>query len=145
MIIIYPNDGWNSFVSSTTASLFMDVQLNNAAWESMDAVKQDALLTQTALQIKLCDGINLPEDNTNDLQVAQLYLILQASNTDMTAYDANQKAITKEKVDGLEVTYDSAYKANNNSSFNPITTSLLKQYGCINKSGGFSQSYVGRS
>ncbi len=62
----------------------------------------------------------------------------------MIAYDANEKAVSEEHAGEVGQSYDTNFKASDNSSFPPIVNDLLKLYGCTKRSGGFSQPFLGR-
>lgn len=142
-LVIYPDTDWNSFLDIATADILIGgmVQTGNTAeYLAMDDTQKEAVLTQTAMQIRLCPSITLPETNETDLQLGQAYLVVYAIHTDMTAYDPNGDAITYEKVGSLATAYQAGMKGSN-SDFDDMTAMLLAQYGCTGQSG-FSQSTV---
>jgi len=146
-LILYPTDNWNSFASVQVADIIIGgfvASDGQAAYLAGDDAYKEAILTQTALQIKLCPNISLPATLENDLELAQCYLVTHALTVDMMSYDANDRAVTKEQVGTLSVEYDANLKGDV-SEFDSMTSALLKQYGCSNKSSGFGQSYLGRS
>ena len=139
MLIIYPKDGWSTFLSQLEADDFMTKQKDDGGWSALTTDQKDMLLTQTTAQIRLCSGIKLPTANEQDLKAGQGYLLLQATRSDMTMFDPNEKDITKEKVGEIEINY--AYRDKNSTvvTFPPMAVLFLEQYGC-GKSTGFSQS-----
>jgi len=146
-LIIYPDTNWNSFISvvnaDTTVGGFVTSK-GKTAYDALDANGKEAILRQTALQIKLCPSMVLPDDIESDLEQAQCYLVIHALSVDMMAYDANGNAIVSENVGSLGVSYDTNKKGSN-SDFDTMTQMLLKQYGCRSQKRGFGQTYVGRS
>lgn len=142
-LIVYPLEDWNTFIDIATADTLIGGMVQNAnteAYLAMADPEKEAILTQTALQIKLCNGITLPDENETDLQLGQAYLVVYAIGTDMMAYDPNEKAVTYEKVGSLATAYQTGMKGSN-QDFDPMTKSLLSQYGC-SSGGGFTQSTV---
>ncbi len=145
-LIIYPTDYWDTFASVQIADTIIGnfvVSAGQTAYLALDEAGKEAILRQTALQMKLCPSIVLPETLENDLELAQCYLTTHALTTDMLSFDANDKAITGERVDTLGVTYD-VDKKGSNSDFDDMTSALLKQYGCNNQASGFTQISLGR-
>lgn len=145
MLIVYPDTDWNTFVDIANADTLIGGMVQNentVAYLAQDDTQKEATLTQTAMQIRLCNNITLPDTAEHDLQLAQCYLAVYSMGTDMTAYDPNEKAITYEKVGSLATAYQAGMKGSN-SDFDTMTKSLLKQYGCSGSSG-FSQSTVAR-
>ena len=144
-LIIYPTDSWDSFLDVSTCETLSDAYISGNKFSQLtDEPQKEAVLRQTALQIKTCKSIVLPEFIEVELQLAQMYLVEQALTLDMIAYDPNDKAITGESVDTISVSYDTSKKGSN-GDFTPMVNSLLSQYGCTRASGGFSQVSVGRS
>lgn len=143
-LIIYPATGWNSFVDVTRADEIIGNFVNDNGWGNFDNAKKEAYLTQTALQISLCKNINLPDDITQYLELAQCYLTTHSITTDMISYDPTDKAVTGEAVDTVKVSYDVNKKAGADT-FPPMVQDLLSHYGCKSGAGGFSQTYAGRS
>ncbi len=140
-LIIYPTADWDSFISVTDADIIIGGFVNPGTYLTLDEAGKEALLRQTALQIKLCSGITLPTTVESDLELAQCYLTVQASELDMVTYD-DSGAITREKVDVLEVEYDVGYKTPN-TTFNAMTAGLLQSYGC--SGSRIVQTYLGRA
>lgn len=146
-LIVYPTANWDSFNSeadATTKITGFAASEGKTAYLALDEAGKEAILRQTALQIKLCPSIVLPDGIESDLALAQCYLTVHALSVDMMSYDANSNAITSEKVGSLAVSYNS-HKKGSNSAFDTMTQALLKQYGCKSQKSGFSQSYIGRS
>lgn len=146
-LIIYPEDNWNSFISIADADITIGAFVASPGQEKYlgyDDAQKEAILKQTALQIKLCKNITLPDEATYDLELAQCYLTTHALEVNMIAYDASADSVTAESVGEISVAYDTN-KKDTNDSFPPMVTSILSQYGCKSTSGGFSQGYVGRS
>ena len=147
-LIIFPDAGWNTFASEPEAVAIIGGFVpsdGSLAFAALDTSGREAILKQTALQIKLCNKIKLPTDAEEDLKTAQCYLTVYALSVDMMSYDVNAKAITEEHAGAVGVTYDSSYKASDNTAFDPMTQALLSQYGCKSSNTGLSQSYTGRS
>ena len=145
-LILYPQDNWDSFASVSAADIIIGGFVTSAgqtAYLALDEAGKEAILRQTALQIKLCPSMVLPDTLENDLEVAQCYLTVHALTTDMLAFDSNDKAITSERVDTLAVTYD-VDKKGSNAEFDNMTSALLAQYGCNAQSSGFKQISLGR-
>lgn len=143
-LIVYPAEDWDSFVSVLRADEIIGNFVDDAGFLAMDEATKEAYLRQTALQISLCKNITLPDDIAQGLEVAQCYLVTHAIGIDMIAYDPNDSAINSEAVDTIKVSYDTALK-NGAGTFPPMVQSLLSPYGCTSTSGGFSQTYAGRS
>ena len=146
-LIIFPLDNYDSFVSVVDADAIIGgfvVSDGQTAYLAGDEAYKEAILKQTCLQIRLCPNISLPADIESNLELAQCYLVVHALTVDMMSYDANDRAVTKEQVGTLSVEYDANLKGDV-SEFDSMTSALLKQYGCNNKSSGFGQSYLGRS
>jgi len=139
MLIIYPITGWSSFLTEPEADKFMKVQKDDGGWDKLTTEQKSMLLTQTTAQIRLCTGIKLPTTAEADLKAGQGYLLLQATRSDMTVFDPNEKDVTKEKVGEIEINY--AYRDKNSTvtTFPPMAVLFLEQYGCSGNSG-FSQS-----
>lgn len=146
-LIIYPIDDWDSFISVTDADAMIGgfvESVGQTAYLALDEAGKEAILRQTALQISLCPGITLPDENSSSLEKAQCYLVTHALEVNMMSYDPSDDSVTSETVGEISVSYDTNRK-DSNDSFPPIVTSLLSSYGCKSSSGGFSQAYVGRS
>lgn len=143
-LVVYPATGWNSFVDLARADEIIENFVNDNGWGGLDDTVKEQYLTQTALQISLCPNITLPDDVTQHLELAQCYLAVYAINADMIGYDPNEKAVNYEAVDTVKVAYDTNKKGSA-SDFPPIVNDLLRHYGCKKSSGGFSQTYAGRS
>ncbi len=143
-LIIYPTQDWQSFLDEAEADAWMLHQRDNGGWDTLPIEQKELLLIQTASQIRLCNNIVLPDDNEADLKEGQAYLLLQATRTDMTLFDPNEKDITKEKVGELEVNYAYRDKDMTATSFPPMSTLFLSQYGC-KSGGGYSQSRVAKA
>lgn len=146
-LIQYPLDNWNTFADVASADIIIGgfvASDGQAAYLALDVAGKEAILAQTAMQIKFCPSITLPETNETDLQQGQCYLVVHALTVDMVAYDANEKAITSEAVDSLSVSYDTSKKGSN-SDFDSMTSMLLKQYGCSGQSSSFGMINLGRA
>jgi len=146
-IVKYPTDSWNSFLDVAQADLIIGdmVQGDGATkYANLATPEKEAILIQTAMQMRFCPSIKLPDTLEPELEVAQAYLIVHALEVDMMSYDANGRAITSETVDVISVSYD-ASKKGLNSDFPPMVSNILSRYGCIGKSGGFKQVSLGRS
>ncbi len=144
-LILYPAENWDSFASVEAADIIIGGFVDDGGYLTLDEAGKEAILRQTALQIKLCKNITLPATLESDLEVAQCYLVTYAMTVNMLAYDPNGRAVTGESVGEISVSYDASYKSGDASSFPPMTESLLNQYGCSSSTGGFSQGYVGVS
>ncbi len=144
-LVIYPTDNWNSFVSVVDADTIIATFVSDNGYSQLDNEGKEAILIQTALQIRLCNNITLPSDTTSDLELAQCYLVTYALGTDMLAYDPNSRAVIEEHAGAVGTSYDSGMKAEDNSSFPSMVQSLLNQYGCSSSRGGFTQTYKGLS
>jgi len=146
-LILYPLDNYDTFVSVADADIIIGNFVPDAgtvAYLALDETGKEQILRQTALQIKLCSNIILPETLENDLELAQCYLTTHALQVDMIAYDPTSKSITAESVDVIATAYDVSAK-DDADTFPSMVSSLLSQYGCTNASGGFSQSVVSRT
>ena len=144
MIIVYPTQNWTSFMSELEADGWMATQRDDGGWASLTQHEKEVLLVQSASQIRLCKGIKLPDDNELDLREGQAYLLLHVTRNDITEFDYNEKDITKEKVGSLEVNYAYRDKNMTSTSFPPMASLFLQQYGC-SSSGGFSQSNTSKA
>ena len=145
-LIVYPAQNWDTFIDIATADILIGGMAQNAntvEYLAMDDTAKEAILMQTALQIRLCKNITLPDDIESDLELAHAYLTAYAIGTDMVSYDPNGKAITYEKVGSLATAYQAGMKGSN-QDFDPMTKSLLSQYGCSGGGSGFTQSTVSR-
>ena len=143
-LIVYPTADWNTFMDEATADAVIGAMVGGDAFTILSSEEKEAYLKKTALSIRLCPNITLPDVVTSDLELAQGYLTLHALSVDMLAYDPNERAVTSESVDVISVSYDAGMKKDADA-FPPIVQDLLRQYGCSKSSGGFSQGYVGRS
>jgi len=144
-LIIYPDEHYDSFISVATCTTLSDRYISGNKFGLLaDDVAKEVILRQTALQISQCKNITLPSNVESGLAMAQMYLVEQALQTDMMAYDANDKAIIEEHAGAVGVSYDVRLKGSS-TEFPPMVIGLLSQYGCKGSSRGFSQSYVGRS
>ena len=145
-LIIYPTEFWNTFASVAAADIIIGgfvASDGQAAYLALDEAGKEAILSQTALQMKLCKNIVLPDTLESDLEVAQCYLVVHALTTDMLSFDSNDRAVTSESVDVISVSYD-ASKKGSNGDFPPMVSALLGQYGCTGTSGSFGQISLGR-
>ena len=144
-LIIYPLDSWDSFQEVAECTTLSNNYISGNKFASLaDDTAREIVLRQTALQIKQCSSITLPDLNELDLLMAQMYLVEQALTVDMIAYDSNDRAITEEHAGAVGVSYDSNKKASSANAFPPMVNDLLRQYGCTKSGGGFSQSFIGR-
>ena len=144
-LIIYPLENYDSFLEVAECITLSDNYIpNNKFAQLADDTSKEVILRQTALQIKQCKNITLPDDTTNDLEMAQVYLVEQALSTDMVAYDSNDGAVQSETAGSVSMSYFKGEKLSN-TSFPPMVVSLLSQYGCKQSNGKFSQSYASRS
>ena len=143
-LIIYPSEFWDSFLSVADCTTLSNRYVSGNKFATLaDDAAREIILRQTALQINQCPNMELPTNVTTDLAMAQMYLVEHALTTDMIAYDANDRAITSERVDTLAVTYDTDKKGSSDD-FPPMVSSFLKQYGCNNTNSGFAQISLGR-
>ena len=138
MLIQYPEENWNTFLSQAEADAFMSNMVERGDWDNYTVEQKEFSLTSTASQIRLCKGITLPEDNETDLKEGHGYLLLQAVRVDQTQYDPNDRAVKKEGVGSLQVEYDTNKKSAG-LEFPPMSKLYLQQYGCSG-STSFSQS-----
>lgn len=143
-LVIYPLDGWNSFVTLLEADTIIATYVNDNGYLALTDPEKEAHLIQSAMLISLCPNIVLPVDTEEQLKNAQCQLTVYNLINDPLAYDPNEKAINKEKVDSLEVGYDVNFKKDPDAlTFPPVVMYMLKPYGC-KTSGGFTQSFAGR-
>jgi len=134
MLIVYPNQDWNTFVDIARSDILIGSFVSDNGYSALDDTANEAILIQTALQVRLCDKIVLPTAINNDLELAQCYLTTHALNIDMLSFDSNDKAISSERAGSVGVTYDTQYKTSNNGIFPPVVKSLLRPYGCVSSS-----------
>lgn len=144
-MIVYPLTDWNTFLDVAQCIVLSDQYITGSKFSALtDVPTQEAILRQTALQMKMCKSIVLPETNETDLQLAQMYLVEHALTVNMMAYDANDKAIASESVDVISVSYFEGLK-DGTETFPPMVNTLLSQYGCRSTTGGFKQVPLGRN
>ncbi len=62
----------------------------------------------------------------------------------MMSYDPSDGAIAEEHAGSVGISYFKGEK-NGNETFPPLVSTFLKQYGCSNSGGKFSQPYLGRA
>ena len=147
MLNVYPIVNWDSFISVVDADTLISgfVASNGVtAYLTLDTEGKEAILRQTALQMKLCKNITLPDTNESDLGLAQCYLTVHALETNMLSFDSNERAVTSETVDVISVTYNANLKGSN-YDFPYIVSNILGQYGCTGKSSGAKQVFLGRN
>jgi len=142
MLIIYPNNNWNSFLPLSDLVAGMEYQFPTRATEflKLPIEQQNASAMNAGTWIRTCNGLKIPSPVVQDIIIAQIAIMATTMGQDPLAYDPNEKAITKEKVGDLEVNYDPAYKGDT-LDINPLIYRLLSPYGCSGgTSNGFSQS-----
>jgi len=147
MLVPFPQDYWNTFADIANADLIIGDMVQGEGvtkYLGLADPEKEAILIQTAMQIRSCPSIKLPTDADSLLNIAQAYLVVHALEVDMVSYDANGRAITSETVDVISVSYD-ASKRGLNSDFPPMVRNLLNGFGCSGVSGGFKQVPLGRA
>jgi len=144
-IVVYPDIGYNSFVTETESDTIIGGFTSDNGYLSLTLAEKQALLVQAFTEIRTCSGFSMPDIAEDDLKVAQCYMAANAVGSDMFAYDANSSAVNKEKVDTLEVGYDTSLTVGAGSvdAMLPIVQSLLSPFGC-SKSSNFRNVYIGR-
>jgi len=147
MLVPFPQNSWNTFADGAMADLIIGDMVKGEGvtkYLNLSQPEKEAILVQTAMQIRACPSIKLPTEADSILNIAQCYLIVHALEVDMMSYDANGRAITNETVDVISVSYDARYKGLN-SDFPPMVRNLLSGFGCSGVSGGFKQVPLGRA
>ena len=141
MIIIYPAQNWNSFVTVAEAETIMTMQFPNEAskFVLLSNAEKEALCFNSGTWIRTCPAIKYPSPLPQDFMLAQVAIMVQYMGIDnFMQHDPSQRAITKEKVGSLEVDYDPKYKEDQ-YDIHPLVYRYLSQYGC-SQNKGFSHS-----
>ena len=145
-LIIYPLPDANSFVTIAEAdSIISSITANDNGWSLLDDPAKEAQLTQSFFLITSCNSFKPPDTAEQGLKQAQSLYSMYNVDKDLYAFDANEKAITEEKVGSLQVKYDAALKADGSIVYPPFVAALLRPYGCRSTNGSTRQSYLGRS
>jgi len=142
MIIIYPAENFNSFVTVAEAETVMKMQFPKDAvkFATLPADEKEALCFNSGTWIRTCKGITYPHPLPQDFILAQVAIMVQYMGMeDFMQHDSSERAITKEKVGDLEVDYDPKYKGDK-YDIHPLIYRYLSPYGCSGGNSGFSQS-----
>ena len=142
-IIIYPEADWNSFASQQFIDDWIDLLTPDPEWSNLSPDQKEAYTLQGAWYIKMCPNLVLPDDTTDDLELAQAITAYYAYKRGEFIHDPNHKSITSESVGDVSVSYDAKYRAEV-VDIPPNAYALLAQYGCTAPSTGFSQSTVAK-
>ena len=141
MIIIYPAQNWNSFVTVAEAETIMAMQFPQEVpkYIALSNAEKEALCFNSGTWIRTCRGLKYPSPLPQDFMLAQVAIMVQYMGIEnFMQHDPSQRAITKEKVGSLEVDYDPKYKEDQ-YDIHPLVYRYLSQYGC-SQNKGFSQS-----
>ena len=143
-LIVYPTKDWNTFIDLVRADAIIGSLKTDNGYLALTDDAKEAILVETALLIRMC-ATSLPKTIEPDLELAQAYLAVYATTTDMTAFTISSGAIKKEWAGAVGQEFFEGGVQGSAMDFPPIVVSLLKQYGCKQGGGKFSQSYMGRS
>ena len=146
MIIIYPAENWNSFVTVVEAETVMAMQFPKDAvkFNALPPEEKEALTFNAGTWIRTCPSIKFPHPLPQDFILAQVAIMVQYMGIeDFMNYNYSEHSITSETVDTISVSYDPKYKGDK-YDIHPLIYRYLSKYGC-GKAGSFSQSYTGRS
>ena len=143
-IIAYPLPTWNSYVEESDLVALLSLHAIDFAlkFDKLQDMEQLALVSEATMLIRLCPAMKLDDTKPApmDVQIAQVYLMQHLFKNPIVDIDANEVAITSEKVGSLAVTYDVG-KRTSAEAFPSVVYNLLGQFGCA-KSQGFSQSKI---
>lgn len=126
-LIIYPNDGYDSFCSLTDAEGLIAANIpasQHEAWDDLVDPDKEVLLRQSTLIIK--NRIDLPDTLESDLKLATVYLANSSVGVDMTNEDGKADIKSKEIVDVVKTEYFGSKKDSN--ALPDMVTMLLAQY-----------------
>jgi len=130
MLILYPNTGYDAFVSVVDCDAFLALNVIGAQRESyglLSDTDKEIYIRQATLSIK--NSVTLPNTLENDLMRATAYLVNYSIGKDMTNSDRSSNIKSKE-ISG--VTKTEYFTANSDvNSFPDICQSLLKQYDVV--------------
>ena len=146
MIIVYPAQNWNSFVTVTEAQTVMAMQFPQDAikFNALPPEQQESLTFNAGTWIRTCPKINYPHPLPQDFILAQVAIMVQYMGIeDFMQYDSSEKSITNETVGELSVSYDPAHKGDK-YDIHPLIYRYLSPYGC-RKAGGFGMASLGRN
>lgn len=143
-LIVYPADGWDSFGTLAEIDDFITKNLVAPEWIALDDTTKEIYARQATTLISSCPNITLPDDTSDALMQGQAITAVYALSTPITGYDPNERSVKRQKVDVIEIEYDTALKGQA-TTIPPYAQTYLSQYGCKQSTGGFSQTYAGRS
>ena len=134
MLIIYPTDLYDSFVSLADAETILTNNVPSSQltdWNNLLDSDKEIYLRQATLLI--ANKITLPATLEDNLKRATTYLALHSVGKVMTANDGKTGNIKRKRVEGvIDTEYFNAGQDSN--SFPEIVTLLLKDYGTTSSS-----------
>ena len=104
MLVIYPDDGWNSFLDIPTADALIATLTSGTEWSSLDDPSKEIVLVNTALYLRSIARVN-PEC---DFATAQALVIQYdlVSGGIFTGYSFSLEKYDEVKVASIKVKYD---------------------------------------
>ena len=134
-LIIYPDAGYNSFISVLEADEIINGFTNDRGWATFTTEDKEKNLKQAFTYMALCPKFKPPDDNNDSLRMAQALLTIYYIGTDPFEYDPNSAAVTREKLGSMEIEYQAGMKHRGGMVFPPYVVTLLKPYGCKGVTG----------
>lgn len=104
-LVIYPEEGWNSFVTIAEATAGLHEISDGVAWDALTVEEQEQMLVTSAL---LLSSVATPSDSCNFAQ-AQILLVqfdLQNNGKYLSFVTTPDGEYTRAKVGPLEVEYN---------------------------------------
>ena len=131
MLIVYPLEGYNTFISEESATYGLTQLGSGEEWALLTPEEHESLLTMSALIISAAAYITDPGCNYAYAQLMLLHADLQNDGMYINVTDNKQKYTEAEVVGVVKVKYnlDSGYS----DSLPSIVTSMLS--GCLKDSG----------
>ncbi len=140
-LIIYPALNYDSFATMYELDVIMAKIVGNKAFATLSQDDKELFYRQAAVMIEQCPNITLPVASEDDLVYAQAVIAGTYSTVDINTVGGRETS--EEKVGSLLVKYFQG-GAVDISTFPQMAKGYLKQYGCTQSSGTFSQSSVTR-
>ncbi len=137
MIIVYPTDGWNSFLSEADADVKIASITGDTLWSDLDSAAKEVLLINSALYLTAIAEVNLKCDfPTAQAVVIQSDLV---SGGVLTGYKVSLGEYDAVKVGPISVDYASTGKTTASENIPPMVSGLLRD--CLYNQGGMTQGF----
>ena len=132
-LIIYPTDNYDSYVSLLDAESIYDTNIiDTSKWDALTDPMKEKYLRQATMLIKLKITDPLEEATPFNLQLATVYLVDYALDTNVLKDDGkgNLKRI---EIEGA-ITKEFFSRANSNTAFPDHIAMLLNEFGYLSNS-----------